>query len=100
MRIPYQGKWFFSGFLMQCIAVSGVALADPGVEKNQSIKKEEIPSEEFWLYMAEFSEEEELIDPEDLMNVRKMNEQNIDANARVKHSAAVEDLPDSNEESL
>lgn len=100
MRITHQGKWFLSWLLMQCIAISGVVLANPTVEKNQSITKEEIPSEEFWLYMAEFSEEEELIDPEDLMNVRKMSEQNTDAHSTVKHSAAAEDLPDGNEESL
>lgn len=86
---------------MQCFAISSIALANPQpLEKNIDVEKTEIPSEEFWLYMAEFSEEEELIDPEELMNVRKMNEQNTDAHSTVRHSAAAEDLPEGNEESL
>ncbi len=33
---------------------------------DQDLNQQEIPSEEFWLFMAEFSDEDELIDPEEL----------------------------------
>jgi hypothetical protein len=98
--IKKQGKWFRGLLLTQCMAISGFTLANPQIEKTVPVVKEDVPSEEFWLYMAEFSEDEDLIDPEDLMGINKVNTQNIDALSTVKHSAAAEKLPKGKEESL
>ncbi len=98
--IQNRRKWFSGLLLTQCMIISGFTLANPQIEKTVSVVKEDVPSEEFWLYMAEFSEDEDLIDPEDLMGINKVNTQNIDARSTVKHSATAEKLPEGNEESL
>jgi hypothetical protein len=100
LYIQNQRKWFPGLLLAQCMIISGFTLANPQIEKTVSVVKEDVPSEEFWLYMAEFSEDEDLIDPEDLMGINKVNTQNIDSRSTVKHSAAAEKLPEGNEESL
>jgi hypothetical protein len=98
--VKKQGKWLRGLLLTQCMAISGFTLANPQMEKTVSVVKEDVPSEEFWLYVAEFSEDEDLIDPEDLMGINKVNAQNIDARSTVKHSATAEKLREGNEESL
>lgn len=66
---------------------------------SEKVESSEVPSEEFWLYMAEFAEDEELMEPDVLINDSNLNQEAARISAELKSSAA-NNLPESNEESL
>lgn len=54
-------------FLLGLAALPGNAIDDTGKPAEQlATDNEQVPSEEFWLFMAEFVEDDEWIDPQDL----------------------------------
>lgn len=88
-------------FLMPILSLPGSLLANTSeqmvLEKPNT--NEDIPSEEFWLYMAEFTEDEELMDSAALINDSQLNSESVKVNSELKSSAAAK-LADSGEESL
>lgn len=59
-------KWSCN-LLWCCLGLVAVTVqANPIDTASKELKQDEIPSEEFWLFMAEFSDEDQLVDPEDL----------------------------------
>lgn len=65
----------------------------------EKVESSEVPSEEFWFYMAEFAEDEELMEPDVLINDSNLNQQSVKVSAELKSSTA-NSLPENNEESL
>ncbi|MBK8187666.1 MAG: hypothetical protein IPK77_10760 [Cellvibrio sp.] len=87
--------------LMPLLSLPGSLLANTSeqIVSEQANTNEDVPSEEFWLYMAEFAEDEELMDSAALMNERQLNPESIKINSEVKSSEAAK-LAESGEESL
>lgn len=93
---------YLSSLLLAQLALhSGAVLANPSaqISSEKSEASEDVPSEEFWLYMAEFAEDEEFIDPDTLINDSNLNPQSIKVSTELKNSTAKK-LPESSEESL
>lgn len=61
-------KWSWSLVLcsLGLFAQADVESLNKARQVDQDIEQQEVPSEEFWLFMAEFSDDEQSIDPEDL----------------------------------
>jgi hypothetical protein len=93
---------YLSSFLLAQLAMHSASVwADPSTQtpSETSGASEDVPSEEFWLYMAEFEQDEELIDPDALINDSNLNPQSVKVNSELKNSTATK-LPESSEESL
>jgi hypothetical protein len=94
-------SFYLSGLILSQLAVQAPnVLANPASEKivEKSESQDEVPSEEFWMYMAEFAEDEELIDPDVLISDSHLRAESVKVKSETKSSTA-KNLRDS-EESL
>ena len=88
-----------TSLLLTLMAASVFANPSIPLASEKSENSEDVPSEEFWLYMAEFAEDEELMEPDVLINESNLNQQSVKVSEELKSSTA-NNLPESNEESL
>jgi len=90
-------KWFLR-ILLANLSISGLLYGNSPDDKNPEAN--DIPNEEFWLYMAEFSEDEDDIDPEALMKANQMKDRLIKNKSNEKNPVSSEQLPPDSEVSL